>query len=207
MPVAPRALTQFHLYRGGAAHRIDHYQILVPEVPKAAAFYMAAGFRLSEYLAPKSDELVGVFLQRKGNPHDIVFFKGPGPRLHHVAYMTPESASILRACDVAGTLGFGAAVERGPGRHGPGHALYVYFRDPDGHRVELFNTHYQLMDIEVEPVRWDPADGKIITPWGLPAQKKWFMQATAFAGVPQSAPATMGEPMSLERYLAEQDGR
>ena len=123
---------------------------------------MSAGFRLSEYIMPKSEELAGVFLQRKGNPHDIVFFKGPGPRLHHVAFTTPESISILRACDVAGTLGFGTGVERGPGRHGPGHALYVYFRDPDGHRVELFNTHYQMLDIETEPVRWDPADACVL---------------------------------------------
>ena len=50
---------------------------------------------------------------------------------------------------------FAANVEFGPGRHGPGHALFVYLRDPDGHRIELFNTHYQVMDIENEPVRWD----------------------------------------------------
>jgi len=205
MPVVPRAITRFHLHRGGMAHRLDHYQILIPDVRKATEFYLAAGFRLSEYIAPASGELLGVFLQRKGNPHDLVFFKGPGPRFHHVAFTAPESFNILRACDVAGTLGFGAGVERGPGRHGPGHALYVYFRDPDGHRVELFNTHYQLMDIEVEPVRWDPAaDAGKITPWGLPAQKKWFTQATPFAGVAQNAPAAMGEPMSLERFLAEQ---
>jgi catechol 2,3-dioxygenase len=207
MPVVPRVLTQFHLHRGGAAHRIDHYQILAPDVRKATEFYMSAGFRLSEYIMPKSEELAGVFLQRKGNPHDIVFFKGPGPRLHHVAFTTPESISILRACDVAGTLGFGSGVERGPGRHGPGHALYVYFRDPDGHRVELFNTHYQMLDIETEPVRWDPADASMMTPWGLPAQKKWFTQATPFAGVAQSEPATAGEPMSLEKFLAEQGSK
>jgi catechol 2,3-dioxygenase len=204
MPVVPRALTKFHLHRGGAASRIDHYQILVPDVRAVAELYTAAGFRLSEYLALQSGELVGVFLQRKGNPHDIVFFKGTGPRLHHVAFTTPESSSILRACDVAGTLGFGAGVERGPGRHGPGHALYVYFRDPDGHRVELFNTHYQVMDSEIEPVRWDPADSASITPWGLPARRKWFTQATPFAGVEENAPAAMGQPMSLERFLAEQ---
>ncbi len=204
MPVVPRALTQFHLHRGGAASRIDHYQILVPDVRAAAELYMSVGFRLSEYLAPASDELVGAFLQRKGNPHDIVFFKGAGPRLHHVAFTTPESASILRACDIAGTLGFGAGVERGPGRHGPGHALYVYFRDPDGHRIELFNTHYQVMDSEIEPVRWDPADAARMTPWGLPAQRKWFTQATPFAGIEPTAPAEIGEPMSLERFLAEQ---
>ena len=90
----------------------------MPYVHKACSFYMAAGFRLSEYIAPASDEIIGVFLQRKGNPHDIVFFKEAGPRLHHVAFTAPETYNILHACDVAGTLGYGAGVERGPGRHG-----------------------------------------------------------------------------------------
>ena len=40
-------------------------------------------------------------------------------------------------------MGFAENIEYGPGRHGPGHALFVYMRDPDGHRIELFNTHYQ----------------------------------------------------------------
>ncbi|XSC47418.1 GntR family transcriptional regulator [Bradyrhizobium sp. RDT10] len=119
---------------------------------------MAAGFRLSEYIAPSGTfDLRGVFLQRKGNPHDIVFFNGTGPRLHHFAFLAPEVHHLLHACDVAGELGFGTRVERGPGRHGPGHAMYVYMRDPDGHRVELFNTHYQIMDIENEPIGWDPS--------------------------------------------------
>jgi catechol 2,3-dioxygenase len=204
MPVVPRALTQFHLHRGGCAARIDHYQILVPDVAKACAFYMAAGFRLSEYIAPASGELLGVFLQRKGNPHDIVFFREAGPRMHHAAFTSAETYNILHACDVAGTLGFGQGVERGPGRHGPGHAMFVYFRDPDGHRVELFNTHYQALDLELEPVRWDPADGKKLTPWGLPAQKKWFTQATPFAGVTQTPLPAPSNPMTLERFLGEQ---
>ena len=80
MTVVPRPLTQFHLHKGGSAMRLDHYQILVPDVGKACAFYMAAGFWLTEYLSPgNSGELAGVFLARKGNPHDIVFFKEAGP--------------------------------------------------------------------------------------------------------------------------------
>jgi catechol 2,3-dioxygenase len=154
-----------------------------------------------------TSELLGVFLQRKGNPHDIVLFNGVGPRLHHFAFLAPEIAHLLRACDIAGELGFGAQVERGPGRHGPGHAMYVYFRDPDGHRVELFNTHYQIMDIENEPVGWDPADPKISCPWGLPAQRTWFEQATDFVGTPTSQPARKPNPMTLETYLANKAGK
>src|SRR5262245_5815572 len=203
MTVVPRPLTQFHLHKGGSAMRIDHYQLLVPDVRKATEFYMEAGFWLTEYLSPgNSGELVGVFLARKGNPHDIVFFKEKGPRLHHAAFAAPETFHIMRACDCAGALGFGKGVERGPGRHGPGHALYVYLRDPDGHRVEIFNTHYQAMDLEVPPVRWDPADPYRVNPWGLPAQRKWYQEATEFAGVGLNEPAVRPNPVTLERYLA-----
>ena len=84
MPLQPRMITTFTGQRGGCALRIDHYQILTPDVRKACEFYMSAGFRLSEYIAPKGTlDLRGVFLQRKGNPHDIVFFHGTGPQLHH----------------------------------------------------------------------------------------------------------------------------
>jgi catechol 2,3-dioxygenase len=160
-------------------------------------------FRLSEFVATAGDELRWVFLQRKGNPHDIVFFHGAGPRLHHFAYFTPESQNLLHACDAAGALGFGSSVERGPGRHGPGHARFVYFRDPDGHRVELFNTHYQVMDIENEPIRWDPSDPNVSFPWGLPAQRRWFEEATEFENRPVEPSDPAPSPLTLERYLAE----
>ncbi len=203
MPAEPRMITSFSAHKGGCAQRLDHYQILTPRVREATELYMAAGFRLTEYIAPAgTSELVGVFLQRKGNPHDIVFFNGAGPQLHHVAYLAPETHHLLRACDIAGELGYGAQVERGPGRHGPGHAMYVYFRDPDGHRVELFNTHYQVMDIENEPVGWDPSDPHLSYPWGLPAQRTWFEQATPFAGTPLREPDRKPNPTTLEGFLA-----
>ena len=207
MPVMPRMITRFSAHKGGCGQRIDHYQILTPDVGKACTFYMEAGFRLSEYMAPKgtksTNDLRGVFLQRKGNPHDIVFFNGAGPRLHHVAFLAPEVHHLLRACDTAGELGYGFEVERGPGRHGPGHAMYVYFRDPDGHRVELFNTHYQIMDIENEPVGWDPSDHTVSHPWGMPARQTWFHEATIFEGVPVREPVMKPSPMTLEKFLAK----
>ena len=202
MPVVRRVLTRFSAWRGGAAQRLDHYQILTPRVKEATEFYCSLGFKLTEYIAPEGPfEPLGVFLARKGNPHDIVFFNGAGPRMHHVAYVVPEMHNILTACDIAGELGFGDCVERGPQRHGPGHAMFVYLRDPDGHRLELFNTHYQVMDMEIPPTRWDP---KGLLPWGFPAQRSWMEDATPFAGVPVVAPpAGPGPgPMTLERYLA-----
>jgi catechol 2,3-dioxygenase len=203
-PTKPRLVVQFQQHHGACPLRIDHFQILTPEVQKACEFYSEIGFRLSEFIAvDDSDDLLFVFLQRKGNPHDIVFAGGRGPRLHHAAFSVPDAAHILQACDIAGAHGFGANLEAGPGRHGPGHALYTYFRDPDRHRFELFNTHYQMMDIENEPVRWDLSMMKQ-RPWGFPPRRTWYEEASIFSGIQPRDPAHKANPMTLERYLAEE---
>jgi catechol 2,3-dioxygenase len=203
MPAVPRMLTKFHLHRGGRAQRIDHFQVLTPDVRLSTEFYMAMGFRFSEYIGHDGPfDPIATFLNRKGNPHDLALFTGIGPRMHHFAYLATETSHILDACDVAGELGWGAEVERGPGRHGPGHALFVYFRDPDGHRVELFNSHYLVMDLENEPVRWDPTNRNVAFPWGMPARRQWFEQASNFESVNTLEPRIKRTPTTLESYLA-----
>jgi catechol 2,3-dioxygenase len=203
MPVKPRLVSDVKSHRGGGALRFDHYQIVTPEVAVGQRFYADLGFRVSDYMIDDgTGELVAVFMSRKNNPHDLVLFRRKGPALHHFGYIVPETSDIFRACDVAGNLGFGAHVERGPGRHGLGHALFVYFRDPDGHRVELLLPPIQLIDLEDQPVRWSAATGLASIAWGLPAQRTWVVESTPFFGVPQREAANASEPMTLERYLA-----
>jgi len=202
MTTKPRLVVSFEHHRGSVPQRIDHFQLLVPDVQRQLEFYMGLGFRLSEYIAADgTDDPLFVFLQRKGNPHDIVFAPGAGPRLHHAAFSIPESYLFFYVCDLAFNLGFAENIEYGPGRHGPGHALFVYMRDPDGHRIELFNTHYQCIDIEEEPVRWD-ASRAGARRWQLPARAQWFAEASRFAGVEPREPAHKGNPMTLERYVS-----
>lgn len=207
MEEKPRLTVQFESHKSAAPQRIDHYQLLVPAVPKALEFYLGIGFKLSEYVAADgTDNILFIFMQRKGNPHDIVFANGVGPRLHHVAYSVSESSKLFTACDIAGAMGFGRALEHGPGRHGPGHALFTYFRDPDGHRIELFNTHYQMMDIENGPVRWDASYTRNRA-WGLPPRASWHLEGARFAGVPMTEPAMKPNPFTLEKFLAETAGQ
>jgi len=202
MDVKPRLIVEFTHHHGAIPQRIDHFQLLVPDVRKACEFWMSLGFRLSEYIAPDGkDEMLFVFLQRKGNPHDIVFAPGKGPRLHHAAFSIPASYQLFYVCDLAVGMGFAVNVEFGPGRHGPGHALFVYLRDPDGHRIELFDTHYQCMDIENEPVRWDLSHAAMRR-WQLPARLQWYLEASRFAGVEPRDPPHKGDPMTLEKFVA-----
>ena len=121
MTTKPRLMTSFEHHHGAVPHRIDHFQILVPDVQRELDFYTGLGFRLSEYIAPDgSDDPLFVFLQRKGNPHDIVFAPGSGPRLHHSAFSIGESYHFFYVCDLASNLGFAENIEFGPGRHGRG---------------------------------------------------------------------------------------
>lgn len=186
MQTRERAVNRFGLYHGVNPMRLDHFQVLTPAVETAAAFWAALGFRTSEYIVePDSKSLRAVFMQRKGNPHDLVFMKagesGAAARMHHVAFTCPEAHHLMHACDVLASAGFGDCVEHGPGRHfGPGYARFLYLRDPDGHRVEFFNNHYQTMDIEDEPLRWQGAMYGAGARWGRPPVASWRDEASAF---------------------------
>ena len=205
METLPRLMQRFDKFHGGSPQRLDHVQVAAPDIQAATDFYAALGFRLTEYTAADgSDELWGTWLQRKGNPHDIVFSNGRGPRLHHFAYTVPEVRDLIHACDVAAAMGHARRMERGPGRHGIGNALFVYFRDPDGHRVELFNTHYQTIDPDDPPIRWDLSDTRRSQLWGLPATRAWFVEGTEFEGVEPAEPLLKADPVTLEKFLADQ---
>jgi len=206
METRPRLHINFEQYQGAHAQRLDHFQLLTPDVYGLCAFYSGLGFRNSEYLE-HGDDLVGAFMYRKGTCLDLAMVPGDGPSLHHFAYTVSESHDIFTACDFAGIMGYGDGVERGPGRHGPGGMLFAYLRDPDGHRVEVFNSHYQTIDLETEPVRWDAASVSTNARWGLPALEQWYFEASSFEGVPLKSPAVRPAPMTLEKFLASQQSR
>ncbi len=182
MTTKPRLFHHIEMHKGAAAQRLDHVQVMTPRVQDSLDFYSAMGFRLSEYVVDDQETPLMVFLQRKGNPHDIVFAAGEGPRLHHVAFTVPETQNLMAAADLFVRSDFADLVEFGPARHfSPGLARFLYVRDPDGHRIELFPSHYQTMDIEDEPLRWQAPDFKI-GGWQRPPQK-WLDEASAFASL------------------------
>ena len=87
--------------------------------------------------------------------HDIAFTNGVGPRLHHVAFWVPTPLNIIDLLDLMATTGYVANIERGPGRHGISNAFFLYIRDPDGHRIEIYCSDYQTVDPDLEPINWD----------------------------------------------------
>ena len=203
MDQAPSRLQRFDMHAGARLSHLDHIQISTHDVASAYSWYSDLGFRLTEYTARDgTDEMWGVWLKRKNNTQDVVFGTGLGPRLHHVAFHAPDVASVIHGADVMASLGLAGTMDRAPGRHGIGNAFFIYFRDPDGHRVETFTSHYSFIDIDQQPKRWELSDTRRSQLWGLPAPRKWFAEATAFEGVVPRVPSRDTMPKTLEDLLS-----
>ena len=197
MDQCPSMLQKYATHQGARIQRIDHLNCFTPDVQASYDFYAELGFRLTEYSETDDPDprLWAVWLHRKGNVHDLAFTNGNGPRLHHVGVWTASALDILHICDVMATCGYVANMERGPGRHGISNAFFLYVRDPDGHRVELFTSDYLTVDPDLEPIRWSLRDPQRQTLWGHPAPKSWFEEGSAFPGVAVREPALAAQPI------------
>ena len=196
MEQTERRLQFYGEYRGTHPQRIDHINCFTPNVQASHDFYASLGFRTSEYTATEdTDQLWAVWMQRKGNTHDLAFTNGRGPRLHHIGVWVSSITDIIHVCDVLATTGWLASLERGPGRHGISNAFFLYLRDPDGHRIELFNSDYLTVDPDFVPVRWDLKDPRRQTLWGAPAPKSWFEEGSVFDGLAVKMPELAAQPI------------
>ncbi|MFZ3578429.1 3,4-dihydroxyphenylacetate 2,3-dioxygenase [Virgibacillus sp. DJP39] len=184
MEPAERLLQRYDLYRGARMQRIDHFNCSVPDVEKAQKFYQEElGFACSEYTDTKEGDVWATWLHRKQTVHDQAFMNGVGPRLHHIGFWLPDPLAIINACDVLASMGYGGNIERGPGRHGLSNAFFLYLRDPDGHRIELYNGDYLTSDPDFKPIRWDINDPMRQTFWGHEAPDSWFNEASTVLDV------------------------
>ncbi len=177
-------LQRYDLYRGARIQKIDHLNCLVPDVQKAYDFYnQEFGFRASEYTEDDDGKLWAIWTHRKGNVHDQAFMNGDGPVLHHVGFWLSDPLALIHACDVLAASGMADSIERGPGRHGLSNAFFLYLRDPDGHRIELYNGDYWTGDGDFKRKRWSVHDKTRQTFWGHEAPDSWFNETTPFLHV------------------------
>lgn len=195
----PWLLQQYHRRRCPSIQRIDHVNVFVPDPGATLAWYRdALGFRLTEYTEDDAGNVWAAWMHRKGNVHDVAVTNGAGPRLHHVAFWMPDASQVMQLCDVLGASRSGA-IERGPGRHGISNALFLYLRDPDGHRVEIYTSDYLTVDPDFEPVRWQRDDPYRQQLWGGLAPRSWFTEGSPFRGpagelIPVAPPVLDGLP-------------
>lgn len=187
---------QYKLYRGVRPLRIDHFNLFASNVDASVAFYGDMGFRLTEYTADdETGRTWAAWMHRKGGVHDVAFTNGTGPRLHHTAFWVPTPLAIIDLLDLMSTTGYLANIERGPGRHGISNAFFLYIRDKDGHRTEIYCSDYQTCDPDLEPIKWSLTDPQRQTLWGAPAPRSWFELGSEFAGADLVASDLKAQPI------------
>ena len=202
MEQAECLLQRFDAYRGARITRVDHVNVYVPDCTDGFELYKRLGFRCSEYIASDHDDrLVAVWLYRKQTVHDIALTTGHGPRLHHFAFTTAETAAITGFCDLLAGLHRESAIERGPGRHGVSNAFFVYLRDPDGHRIELYTGDYYTGDPDHRPLRWSASDARRRTFWGHHVPDSWYEEGTPVRSA-DGGPSELTAPVLDERLVA-----
>jgi catechol 2,3-dioxygenase len=196
MEKLPAIHQKYALYKGVKPLRIDHFNCFTPDVDASVAFYSEMGFRVTEYTEDEvSGKLWAAWMHRKGGVHDMAFTNGLGPRLHHTAFWVPNPLNIIDLLDLMSTTGYLKNIERGPGRHGISNAFFLYVRDPDGHRIEIYCSDYLTVDPDLEPIKWDLKDPQRQTLWGAPAPKSWFEEGTLFEGVAPHEAALKAQPI------------
>ena len=132
--------------------KLGHVAAFTPELRPMQDFYQdLLGFRWSDTIAD-----FFVFLRCNADHHAANFMastKRDG--MHHIAYEMRDLNHLQTMLDHLAHNNVRLAW--GPGRHGAGHNVFTYHRDPDGNVIELF-TQLDVMSNEVagyfEPRPW-----------------------------------------------------
>jgi catechol 2,3-dioxygenase len=173
-----RFTQRYDVHGAGALSRLDHFNLDTPDVPAARKYYEGLGFRVSEDIQDDEGTVYAAWMFRKPTVHDVALTGGDGPRLHHIAFASHERHQILHICDHLGALRKPGMIERGPGRHGVSNAFYLYVRDPDGHRIEIYTHDYYTGDPDNPVITWDVHDNQRRDWWGNPVVPSWYTDAS-----------------------------
>jgi catechol-2,3-dioxygenase len=133
--------------------KLGHVAAFVSELGSMQKFYQ-------ELLGFKWSDTIGdffVFLRCNADHHAANFMASTKyDGMHHIAYEMRDPNHLISMVDHLGRNGY--RLIWGPGRHGPGHNLFTYHKDPDGNTIELF-TQLDVMHDDAkgywEPRPWD----------------------------------------------------
>jgi catechol 2,3-dioxygenase-like lactoylglutathione lyase family enzyme len=149
---------------GVRPQKLGHVCYFVRDVQATTEFYEQLGFRWSDWMGD-----FFVFLRCNADHHALNLLRSENnKRLHHIGWELRDWANIQTACDWLARNDY--PLVWGPGRHGPGHNLFTYHRDPDGNVVELFAELDLMLDESLgyfDPRPWHhdfPQRPKVWTP-------------------------------------------
>jgi catechol 2,3-dioxygenase-like lactoylglutathione lyase family enzyme/uncharacterized protein YciI len=130
-----------------------------------AFFERRLGFLHSSRIVGDSGPQIMSFMRVPGRwiYHQAVVVRGED-EMHHLQFTLKSVDSFYATYEALKANG--VDVEWGPLRHGPGHNIAMYFRDPDGHFIEYsVEEEIILDDATYEPRWWSTANPHVVDEW------------------------------------------
>jgi catechol 2,3-dioxygenase len=139
--------------RGAGLARLDHVNVRTATLPQALDYFQGAlGFSASERQIDSDGQVQRAWLRRAQGSHDMAIGRDTRLGFHHMAYTLRDNAAVISAADLLADANL-PVIEYGPGRHGITDACFLYIRDPDGTRIELYAGDY-VRDLDRPPFDW-----------------------------------------------------
>lgn len=160
---------------GVGAFKLGHIAFFCPDPQKMVEFYARVlGCRLSDWIGDYF-----AFMRCGSEHHSVNFLRANSNAMQHIAFELRDVSHLSQACDLLGRERM--EILWGPVRHGPGHNIATYHRNPADQIVELFCDMDTMRDEELgyfeprpwhrdrpqKPKVWDPNQQRDI--WGLPS--------------------------------------
>ena len=154
--------------------KLGHLAFAVPDPQAVTKFYCdVLGFRVSDWM-----EDFFAFLRCGPDHHTVNFVRGNAVKFHHLAFELKDFPHVQSSCEWLARKK--VPIIWGPGRHGAGHNVFTYHRNPDDQIVEFYTELDQMKDEELgyfdprpwhtdqpqRPKVWDRKSAALV--WGPP---------------------------------------
>ena len=151
-----------NLKKKGYHARLQHLTLQSLDIKKFINFYhKKLGFVISDRVVDENGEITTCFLRSNKQHHTIACFKAQNIGIDHHSYEVGEWNLIRDWCDHISRNGL--TLFWGPGRHGPGNNLFVFFEDCDGNKIEL-SAELELIKNR-KYIDW-PHEARTLNLWG-----------------------------------------
>lgn len=150
-------------YAKPLAGRLQHLVIASTSIEMLSEFYQdIIGFQLSDRVEKPDGTSTAHFLRGDNEHHCFAIFAADENRLDHHCYEAQSWNDIRDWADHLSAKG--VEIMWGPGRHGAGNNLFLFFRDPDGNWLEI-SAELESVAPGKAPGLW-PHSERTLNLWG-----------------------------------------
>jgi catechol-2,3-dioxygenase len=154
--------------------KLGHVSVGSPDPASVQRLFVEVlGFRVSDRFGD-----VLTWARCNSDHHTVGFAPAAAPGAQHVAYELESFAHYEELADRLAQRG--TRLLWGPGRHGPGNNLFVYFLDPEGGMIEVYSDMVRIEnDADYVAHEWDDLQ-MVGNSWGPLPDPAWATMLTPF---------------------------